>query len=284
MSQSSPLPKLKPRRPDSHKGDFGRALLVGGSRGMSGAIALSGMSALRGGTGLVTIAAPSAIVDTVAGFEPSYMTVPLPDADGRLTVAAKDQISELADQATCIGCGPGLGRSQQVTDLIAWMYVILPKPLIVDADGLAALAQHQECLAEPGGMRIWTPHPGEFRRFVTEQGLSREAYEHKAVELAAAHHAVIVLKGNRTFITDGTRSFHNMTGNPAMATGGTGDVLTGLITAMVCQGLEPLEAARLAVHVHGLAGDLAAKEIGPVGMIASDLLRFIPRALQQANS
>ena len=284
MKQSTPLPQLAPRKSDSHKGDFGRALLIGGSRGMSGAIGLAGMSALRGGAGLVTIAVPNAIADTVASYEPSYMTAALPDAEGHLTVAAKDRISELADQATCIGCGPGLGRSQQVTDLVAWMYVVLPRPMIIDADGLAALAQHQDCLSEPGGPRVWTPHPGEFRRFVGEVTLTREAYEHHAIEMAASHRVVIVLKGNRTFVTDGTQSHHNTTGNPAMATGGTGDVLTGLTTALICQGLAPIDAARLAVHVHGLAGDLAAKEIGSVGMIASDLLRFIPRALQQAGN
>src|SRR5688572_4153624 len=156
---SSPVPKLKPRRPDSHKGDFGRALMIGGSRGMSGAIALSGLSALRGGAGLVTIGTPAAIADTVAGYEPSYMTAPLPDADGGLTMAAKERIKELAEPATCIGCGPGIGRTEQVTDLVVWMYTALPRPMIIDADGLIALAQRQESLKNAGAPRILTPHP-----------------------------------------------------------------------------------------------------------------------------
>lgn len=281
MKKPPPLPPLPTRTPDSHKGDYGRALLIGGSRGMSGAVALSGLAALRGGAGLVTLAVPAAILDTVASYEPSYMTAALPDADGQLSVTAKDRISELAEQATCIGCGPGLGRSQQITDLVSWMYVVLPQPMVVDADGLFALTQYQVCLNDPGGPRILTPHPGEFRRFLGEESLSRHEYEQRASDMARAHRLIIVLKGHRTFITDGKESFHNTTGNPGMATGGTGDVLTGLITAFICQGLTPLDAARLAVHAHGLAGDLAAMDLGQVAMIASDLVRFLPRALQR---
>src|SRR5687768_10563341 len=147
MTSSAMLPKLAPRRPDSHKGDFGRALLIGGSRGMAGAIGLAGMATLRGGAGLVTLGVPEIILDTVASFEPSYMTVALPcDQDGRLIVSAKDRISEFADQTTCIACGTGLGRSPQITDLVTWMYSVLPQPMVVDADALYAVAQHQDCL------------------------------------------------------------------------------------------------------------------------------------------
>jgi NAD(P)H-hydrate epimerase len=282
MNSQPPLPKLPERRPDSHKGDYGRTLLVGGSRGMSGAIGLAGMAALRGGAGLVTVAVPEEILATVAGYEPSYMTAPLPgDSEGQLSVMARERIRALADQSTCLGCGPGVGRSTQVVDLVAWMYVVLPQPMVVDADALYALAQHQDILHEPGGPRVWTPHPGEFRRFIGPESLSRDELEQRAVSLAAANHIVLVLKGHRTFVTDGTQSYRNTTGNPGMATGGCGDVLTGLITALVGQGLTPWEAACLGVHVHGLAGDLAAAELGQVAMIASDLIRFLPRALRQ---
>jgi ADP-dependent NAD(P)H-hydrate dehydratase len=285
MSASTTLPKLAPRRADSHKADFGRALLIGGSRGMSGAIALAGMATLRSGAGLVTVAVPDVILDTVAGFEPSYMTSPLPcDQDGHLTVAAKDRISELADHATCLTCGPGLGRSPQVVDLVVWMYSVLPQPMVVDADALFALSEHQECLVEPAGPRILTPHPGEFRRLIGGADLQRAEQESRAVELAKSCNAVILLKGNHTLITDGERSVHNETGNPGMATGGTGDVLSGVITALVCQGLSPMDAAILAAHVHGLAGDMAAAELGQVAMIASDLLRFLPAAFRKVGT
>ncbi len=285
MSHSAPLPKLAPRSPESHKGDFGRALLVGGSRGMSGAIGLAGMSALRSGAGLVTLAVPESILDTVASFEPSYMTATLPcDLEGRLVVAAKDRISELADHANCIACGPGIGRSPQTADLAIWMYSVLPQPMVVDADALFAIAQRKDCLAEPAGPRILTPHPGEFRRLVGGDESPRANQELRAAELAKTCNAVVLLKGHRTLITDGQRAVHNETGNPGMATGGTGDVLTGIIVALICQGLSPFDAARLGAHVHGLAGDLAAGELGQVSMIASDLLRYLPAAFRKAGT
>jgi NAD(P)H-hydrate epimerase len=145
------------------------------------------------------------------------------------------------------------------------------------------LAEKRDALPGPAGPRIWTPHPGEFRRFIPGESLPREQLEQQAIELAKSTHSVIVLKGHRSLITDGSQSFHNTTGNPGMATGGCGDVLTGIITALICQGLAPLEAARLGVHVHGLAGDLAAEELGQVAMIASDLIRFLPPALQRIS-
>lgn len=279
------LPKLTPRSADSHKGDFGRALLIGGSRGMAGAIGLAGMAALRSGAGLVTLGVPDAILGTVASFEPSYMTFALPgDADGRLVVAAKDQISELADQMTCIACGTGLGRSPQVADLVTWMYSVLPQPLVVDADALYAVAQHKDCLLEPAGPRILTPHPGEFRRLLGGESLSRADQEQRAKDLAKSCNAVVLLKGHRTWITDGERTAHNETGNPGMATGGCGDVLTGIITALICQKLDLFEAAQLGAFIHGSAGDLAAAELGQVSMIASDLLRFLPAVFQKMGT
>jgi NAD(P)H-hydrate epimerase len=243
------------------------------------------MAALRSGAGLVTLGVPESVLDTVASFEPSYMTLPLPcDPEGRLVVAAKDRINELADQMACIACGTGLGRSSQVTDLVTWMYSVLPQPMVVDADALYAIAQHQDCLFEPAGPRILTPHPGEFQRLLPGEKLSREEQEQRARDLAATSNAVVLLKGHRTLITDGRRTAHNETGNPGMATGGCGDVLTGIITALVCQGLSPFDAARLAAHVHGLAGDLAADELGQISLIASDLLRYLPSAFRKTGT
>ena len=179
---------------------------------------------------------------------------------------------------TCLACGPGLGRSRQITDLVGWMYQVLPQPILFDADALFALAQRIDGLEAPGGPRIVTPHPGEFRRFVEDAPLQRSQYDELAIHLAGSREIVVVLKGHRTLISDGTRSTYNITGNPGMATGGSGDVLTGIIVAMVCHGLEPLEAARLGCHVHGLAGDLAAKELGQTSLIASDLVKYLPQA------
>lgn len=278
-----PLPQLPPRKAESHKGDFGRALLVGGSRGMTGAISLAGMAALRGGAGLVQLAVPAPCLDVVASFEPSYMTAPLAaDEQARIAGPAQTTIEELAAQATAVGCGPGLGRSSELTQLVGWLYENISTPAVFDADALNALAEQPEVLARPGGPRILTPHPGEFQRLSgAKERLPRNKSEQAASELAARCGIIIVLKGHRTFVTDGQARAHNETGNPGMATGGTGDVLTGLVTALLCQKFSPFDAARLAVHLHGLAGDLAAEELGQVSLIASDLVRFLPAAFEQ---
>ena len=276
-----PLPRLPDRAAEAHKGHFGSALLVGGSRGMTGAVALAGMAALRGGAGLVRLAVPGGCLDTVAAFEPSYMTLPLPaDSAGRISPEAFDTIGEWTDWATAVALGPGLGRSPGLDELIGRLYRELPKPMVVDADALGALATRPEVLGQAAGPRILTPHPGEFARLIGNR-LAGEEARTAAVELAARCGIVLVLKGHRTLTTDGTRRAKNASGNPGMATGGTGDVLTGLITAMVCQGLDPFEAAQLGVHLHGLSGDCAATELGEVSLIASDLVEFLPDAFEE---
>jgi len=275
---NKPLPRLPERAPESHKGSFGLALIIGGSRGMSGAVAMAGMAALRGGAGLVRLAVPGVCLDSVARFEPSYMTAPLPtDRAGRIALHARPRIFELASAATVVACGPGLGRSLGLEVLVCELYQKLPGLLLVDADGLNALAARPQVLLAPGGPRILTPHPGEFARMRGNR-LPPDQREAEAIKLAGQWRAVIVLKGHRTLTTDGHRLAHNSTGNPGMATGGSGDVLTGLITALACQGLTPLDAARLGVHLHGLAGDLAVDQLGQVSLTASDLIRFLPAA------
>jgi len=275
------LPRLLPRRRDAHKGDFGTVLLIGGSRGMTGAITLAGMAALRGGAGLVRLAVPDVCLQTVAAHEPSYMTAPLPsDGAGRIAAEAYEQILSLAETATVVGCGPGLGRCWDLDQLVCRLYQELAKPMVVDADGLNALAADPDVLAQPAGPRILTPHPGEFARLIGRR-LETEARRAAAVDLASRCRVVVVLKGFQTLITDGTRQAVNPTGNPGMATGGSGDVLTGLVAALAAQGLEPFDAARLGVYLHGLAGDLAAAELGEVSLIASDLVRYLPKAFCQ---
>ncbi len=280
LESDEQLPQLPRRRPDSNKGSFGSVLLIGGSQGMAGSISLSGMAALRTGAGLVRVATARAAQPTVAAFEASYMTIALPDDDaGCISAAARERIAETAEHASVIACGPGLGRSEELADLVAWLYQSLKKPLIVDADGLNALAARQEALAKPGGPRILTPHPGEFARLEQTKIPTAAEREPGAKRLALRAGAVVLLKGHQTIITDGLHVALNTTGNPGMATGGTGDVLTGVIAALVAQHLEPFDAARLGAHVHGLAGDLAVASLGPVGIIARDLVEQLPRAL-----
>jgi ADP-dependent NAD(P)H-hydrate dehydratase len=277
---NEPLPNFPPRKSDAHKGDFGTALIIGGSRGMSGAVGLAGMAAMRGGAGLTRIAVPDVCLDTVAGFEPSYMTVSLPNDDaGRIDLAALPKIIELSKAATVLALGPGLGRSDELNQLVGSLYREIEKPMVVDADALNALSTRPEIMAKPGGPRLLTPHPGEFARLAGKK-LDGDKRLHAAVELAAQCGVVVLLKGHRTLITDGKRQAVNSTGNPGMATGGSGDVLTGLITALLCQHLEPFAAAQLGAHLHGLAGDLAVKEKGEASLIARDLVEFLPAAIR----
>jgi NAD(P)H-hydrate epimerase len=170
-----------------------------------------------------------------------------------------------------------------LVELVGWLYKSLTQPLVVDADALNALSQQPDILAKPGGPRIFTPHPGEFGRLIGQDSILANQREKLARQFAQQTGGVVVLKGHHTVVTDGRSLSLNSTGNPGMATGGTGDVLTGIITALVGQHLLPLDAARLGVYVHGLAGDLAAADLGEVSMIASDLIKHLPRAWQQVG-
>ncbi len=280
-SSEPPLGYLPRRDPAGHKGTYGTALLIGGSQGMAGSISLSGMAALRSGAGLVRLAVPDVCQTAVASYDPCYTTLGLPaDAAGRLAGDAQPQIVSHLDDATAAACGPGLGRSAELDDLVAWLYRESSTPMVFDADALNSLASHSHVTSSPGGPRVLTPHPGEFARLMKLKQTPAVADRTRlAIELAQQSAAVVVLKGHQTVVTDGRQTGINTTGNAGMAAGGMGDVLTGVITALLCQGLDAWNAARLGVHVHGLAGDLAAAEIGPVGITARDLVERLPRAL-----
>ena len=288
ISYITMLPPLPPRPEQGNKGTFGKVLIVAGSRGMSGAACLSGLGALRGGAGLVTVAVPSGILPIVAGMEPSYLTVPLAeDSSGRIGAAASREILELASSNTVVACGPGWGRSADLQNLALTLYTQLPQPLVIDADGLNALSRLSGGLptTDIPGPRVLTPHPGEFARLIgSDAATVQQDRETLAVEFAAKHNVILLLKGHETVITDGARVAINTTGNSGMGTGGTGDVLTGLISALLGQGFAPFEAAQLGAHLHGLAGDLAASELTRPGLIASDLPRFIPAAWKQIGA
>jgi NAD(P)H-hydrate epimerase len=229
---------------------------------------------------------PDNCLDAVAGFEPSYMTIPLShDAAGRIQLAALPRLVEAAQAATCVACGPGLSRSPELTLLVGRLYAELAQAAVFDADALNALAADVPTGPAAAGPRILTPHPGEFRRLVGQTSRQEDdELRRTSIRWAAQRQVVLVLKGHRTLVTDGLRVSYNQTGNPGMATGGSGDVLTGVISALVCQGLAPFEAAQLGVHVHGLAGDLAAQQLGQVSLIASDLVRFLPQAFLAAQT
>jgi ADP-dependent NAD(P)H-hydrate dehydratase len=277
------IPHLKARAADANKGSCGRVTVIGGSRGMSGAAVLCGSGALRGGAGLVRVAVPHGILPIVATGNPCYLTAGLPEDDlGRLHLSSLPPLIELLRGQTVTVFGPGLGQNPELPDLLGEVLRADATPLVLDADGLNALAQRAELLNVRRRPLILTPHPGEFARLTGAsiqeiQGSRQES----AVRFAELYGVVLVLKGQGTIVTDGDRVYINQTGNPGMATGGTGDVLTGLIGALLGQGLEPFEAAQLGVYLHGLAGDRARDELGEPSLIASDLIDYLPQAFRQ---
>ncbi len=279
------LAKLPGRRPDSHKGDFGHVLIIGGSRSMPGAVSLAASGALRGGAGLVTVATAASCYAIVAGLNPCAMIASLPeDEDGRITRRAATIVEGLAKRATCIAIGPGLGQSRELKEWIRRLYLEMTLPMVIDADAINAFAEQSLDFGQAPAARVLTPHIGEFRRLTGSTDTDRGSLELQANQFAAMTGAIVLLKGHHSFATDGEHQFRNSTGNPAMATGGCGDVLTGLVAALICQKMSPWEATCFAAHVHGLAGDMAAAEIGSVGVIASDVAARIPAALQRAHA
>jgi NAD(P)H-hydrate epimerase len=280
------LPRLPPRPADAHKGLFGRVLVIAGSRGMSGAAVLCSSAALRGGAGLVTVALPHEILPIVASGNPCYMTAPMPqDDDGRLSGEAWPSLARLVESASAVAVGPGLGQSQGLPALLGSLLEQTAGPLVLDADALNGLVGRLDLLARRQASKpapVLTPHPGEFGRLTgLSTGQVQARRQELALAFAAEHRLVLVLKGHGTIVTDGRRVFVNPTGNPGMATGGSGDVLTGLIGALLAQGLEPFAAAQLGVYLHGRAGDLARDRLGEVSLIATDLLQELPAAFRE---
>lgn len=262
---------------------FGRVLIVAGSRGMSGAAVLCASAALRGGAGLVRLAVPEGIGSIVAAANPCYTTAPLPQDDrGRLDAAALPELLELVRGNNVAALGPGLGQSAELGNTLAAVLEQTATPLVLDADALNVLVDKLDALRRHSGPIVLTPHPGEFARLL---GSDIAAVQAKRQELAAdfaqRHGIVMVLKGHGTVVTEGRRLYVNTTGNPGMATGGTGDVLAGLIAALLGQKLEPFAAAQLGVYLHGRAGDLAREQVGEASLIAGDLLDFLPHAFQE---
>jgi NAD(P)H-hydrate epimerase len=270
------LTKLPKRPKDSHKGLYGTVLAFAGGRGSAGAAGLVGASALRSGAGLVRVLCPKEVQTTVASFEPCYMTYPVPDDSDGLAVLepSKELLQRFLPHASVLAMGPGLGQSSDLRELVAWVVHSVEIPTILDADALNNLSGQTEILSSLKRPTILTPHPGEFSRLTGRSIAEIEAdRESHAVALAGRfENLIVVLKGSETIVTDGTRLYVNTTGNPGMATGGSGDVLTGVIAAMIAQKLDPFDAACFGVYAHGLAGDIARDQNGEVGLIAGDIV------------
>jgi ADP-dependent NAD(P)H-hydrate dehydratase len=281
MQKVNNIPKLKPRANDAHKGDFGRVCIIAGSIGMSGAAALAGRAALRAGAGLVRVATPKSVLPIVASIEPSFTTIPLDeDTTGRISAKAINIILNAVSENDCFAFGPGIGVSAAIRGILETLIQQQNLPLVIDADGLNNLSKIKNWPEKLKAKLILTPHPGEMKRLWA--GLFREQLpterREQASQLAHRTGTVVVLKGAGTIVTDGQKVYINKTGNPGMATAGSGDVLTGVITALIGQGLSNFDAAILGVYIHGLAGDIAAEKIGQVSLIATDIIDALSEA------
>ena len=268
---------LPERNVNTHKGDYGKVLLLCGSVGYTGAAALAAMGALRAGAGLVYLGVPESIytVEAVKLLEP--IVIPLKDQKGMLSADAIEKIATLTERMDAVLVGPGLGDSQGTYDVVRWVLNNFHGPVILDADGINVLKSHKDVLRGRTSPTILTPHEGEFQRI---GGDLCDGRVQAAVKLARDLGVVVVLKGYRTVITDSVTCYLNTTGNPGMAVGGSGDVLAGILIGLLGQGLDPLEAAACATWLHGAAGDICADEIGQYGMLPSDMLRVLPRLLK----
>ena len=270
------LALLPDRKEEAHKGNFGRVLLLCGSLGYTGAPALAARGALRTGAGLIYLGVPEKIyaIEAVKLDEP--MVFPLPCKAGMLSEEALPEILErLGTMDVCL-MGPGLGQSPGVEAVVRAVVRSFRGPLVLDADGINVMAPHKNELCGRAGPLVLTPHPGEFRRL----GGDPEDRQKSAEAIAGELGAVVLLKGHRTLITDGNRTYCNTTGNPGMAAGGSGDVLSGMILSLLGQGLAPLEAAAAGAWLHGAAGDLAARRLGQYAMTPTDLLTDLPQLLK----
>ena len=283
---SAALPPLPARRADAHKVSVGRVLVIGGAPGMAGAPALAARGALRAGAGLVTVAVPASIRDLVAGFLAETMTAALPaDKSGALAASAVSEIARLAARVDAVVLGPGLGRADGTVEAVMRLLERIEAPLVLDADGLYAVRGRLNDVASRGAPTVVTPHEGEAHALAPlEATRSDESREDRAARLARDARGICALKGPGTVVSDGTRVYVNDTGGPVLASGGTGDVLAGVVAAMLAglpaTGGDAFGAVALAVHLHGAAGDALAAKHGDRGVLAHEVADAIPEAIR----
>ncbi len=277
LDHSGVLSILPDRDPWGHKGNFGKLLLLCGSRGFTGAAWLAAMGALRSGAGLVFLGVPESIYAIEAVKLNESVVFPLPEEEGMLSGLALAEIAKRLPQMDAVLIGCGLGQSAGTQAVVKYVLEQAGCPVVLDADGINVLRSHKDILRGRKAATILTPHEGEFLRF---GGSLEEGRTNSAVHFAREWNCILVLKGHETILSDGRTVYRNTTGNPGMAVGGSGDVLAGMITGLVGQGIPPLEAAACGVWLHGAAGDLCAREMGQYGMLPTDMLNVLPRLLK----
>lgn len=278
---------VAPRPTESNKGNYGHVLVIGGSLGKAGAAAMAGISALRAGAGLSTVATSKSALPAVAGFYPELMTEPLPETeDGTIATGAGLKIEDLSKTMTVLAVGPGISRDPHTATLVRSLVANHKAPMVVDADGLNAFEGHTDELNGKDRTLVITPHPGEMARLAacSTADVQKDRLG-VAGRFARDHNLIVVLKGHRTLVVqpDG-EAWVNTTGNPGMSTGGTGDILTGMVAGMIAQNpKDPLHAVCAAVFLHGLAGDVMRDKVGEHSLIATDLLQGLPEAFRRVH-
>ena len=277
LNQEAVLSLLPDREENAHKGNFGRLLLLCGSTGYTGAAYLAAMGALRTGAGLVFLGVPECIYAIEAVKLNEAIVFPLKDEDGMLADTALEEIEKKLPMMDAVLIGCGLGQSQGTLAVLLRVLEQAKCPVVLDADGINLISGHRHVLRGRAGPTILTPHDGEFARLGYSIGPDRMAAAQRAAQELGC---VMVLKGHRSCITDGVRQYINPTGNPGMAVGGSGDLLSGIIVSLLGQGLAPLEAAACACWLHGAAGDVCAAQLGQYGMLPSDMLDALPRLMK----
>ena len=268
---------LPDREETAHKGDFGKILLLCGSVGYTGAAYLAAMGALRSGGGLVFLGVPQSIYAIEAIKLNEAIVFPLPEQDGKLCEESIPEILDRLPKMDAVLIGPGLSQSEGVFAVVKAVLEHADCPVVVDADGINVLSSHKDILRDRTNPTVLTPHTGEFARL---GGSVAEGRQTAAEKMAQELGCIVLLKGKGTVVTDGTTTYINPTGNPGMAVGGSGDVLSGILTSLLGQGIEPLEATACGAYLHGAAGDLCAKELGQYGMLPTDMLNVLPRLLK----
>lgn len=289
MLKVKKLPQLNPRKRDTHKGSYGRVLVLAGSPGMTGAAYLCSKAALRSGSGIVTLGIPESLNPIMEVKLTCAMTRPLPETKAStLSNKGRKEIMKLCEAHDVVALGPGLSQQPETKELILWLIKNIDRDMVIDADGLNALADNVNILHKIKRNVVLTPHPGEMLRLaglgsakdVQKERLNTATQFVQSIrkKLRDEKRLVLVLKGDKTIVADHERVYVNRTGNPGMATAGAGDVLTGIIVSLIGQGYDVFDAAQLGVYLHGLAGDIAAKKKGELSMIASDIIEYLPDA------
>ncbi len=288
------LPKLYSRKNDTHKGSYGRVLVLAGSPGLTGAACLCSKAALRSGSGIVTLGVPESLNPVMEAKLTCVMTHPLPETKGHtLSNYGKKEIKELCESHDIVALGPGLSQQPETKKLILWLIKNIDSDMVIDADGLNALADDVKVLHKIKKSVVLTPHPGEMSR-LTGLGAAKDVQKDRLntasqfvqsiqKKLSNERRLILVLKGDKTIVADSGKIYVNRTGNPGMATAGAGDVLTGVIASLIGQGHDVFDASQLGVYIHGLAGDIAANKKGELSMIASDIIEYLPDAFIKYN-